>query len=72
MIKIDVEGFEMKVLRGGGKTLKTFKPSLFIELDDNNLKDVGSCAKDLVKFLRIRNLPTLMTMKRRLEKKMIG
>lgn len=51
LIKIDVEGFELKVLQGGLETLKIHKPALFIELDDNNLKEQGSNAKELVEFL---------------------
>ena len=51
LIKIDVEGYELKVLQGGLETLKKNKPALFIELDDNNLKEQGSDAKELVEFL---------------------
>ncbi len=51
LIKIDVEGFEMEVLKGAEKTLKTIKPILFIELDDNNLKLQNSSAKELVEYL---------------------
>jgi FkbM family methyltransferase len=51
LIKIDVEGFEKKVLEGAYQLLKSQKPVLFIELDDNNLKDQGSSAKDLINYL---------------------
>jgi FkbM family methyltransferase len=51
LIKIDVEGFEKKVLEGAYETLKFQRPILFIELDDNNLKDQGSSARDLIKYL---------------------
>jgi len=51
LIKIDVEGYELKVLQGGLETLKMHKPALFIEIDDNNLKEQGSNAKELVEFL---------------------
>lgn len=47
-IKIDVEGYETEVLKGAGKVLSEFKPLLFVELDDNNLKDQGSSAKELI------------------------
>lgn len=51
LIKIDVEGFELKVLQGAEQVIKKFKPILFIELDDNNLKDQGDSAMELVSFI---------------------
>ncbi len=51
LIKIDVEGYEYNVLLGGKETLQRDKPVLFIELDDNNLREQGSNAKELVEFL---------------------
>ncbi|MGC4022148.1 MAG: FkbM family methyltransferase [Cyclobacteriaceae bacterium] len=51
LIKIDVEGFELKVLKGASEILKKCKPILFIELDDNNLRDQGDSAKELVESL---------------------
>jgi len=51
LIKMDVEGFEVRVLRGAEKTLRLFKPTLFIEVDDNNLRDQGDSASLLVRFL---------------------
>jgi hypothetical protein len=52
LIKVDVEGYELKVLQGAEETLKTFKPILFVELDDNNLKDQGDSAELLIRFLK--------------------
>jgi len=51
LIKIDVEGFELNVLKGAVKTLNQFKPILFIELDDTNLNQQNHSAKELVSFL---------------------
>jgi FkbM family methyltransferase len=51
LIKIDVEGFEYKVLKGAEDTLNKFHPTLFIELDEKNLVDQGNSAKQLVEFL---------------------
>lgn len=50
-IKIDVEGFETEVLKGAKEIIRLHKPVLFIELDDNNLRDHGSSAEDLIVFL---------------------
>lgn len=55
LIKIDVEGFEMNVLQGAISTLKTSKPVLFIELDENNLREQQSCASELITFLHRLN-----------------
>lgn len=51
LIKIDVEGYELQVLRGAMQTLQRCKPVLFVELDDNNLRDQGDSAQSLVKYL---------------------
>jgi FkbM family methyltransferase len=53
-IKIDVEGFEMHVLKGAVQTIQQFKPSLFIELDDKNLREQNSSASELVSWLTER------------------
>lgn len=53
LIKIDVEGFELKVLRGGHDLLKRHKPILFIEIDNNNLLDQGDSAQSLVSYLEL-------------------
>lgn len=37
LIKIDVEGFEMNVLKGALEVLHNFKPTLFVEIDDSFL-----------------------------------
>lgn len=51
LMKIDVEGFEMKVLKGAEKALTKFRPALFVELADENLREQGSSARELVTFL---------------------
>ncbi len=51
LIKIDVEGFEMKVLKGSLNTLKRNKPDLFIEIDDTNLNKQGDSAQFMINFL---------------------
>lgn len=51
VIKIDVEGYEHNVLLGADKTIATFHPKMFIELDDNNLKEQETSARDLIGHL---------------------
>ncbi len=51
LIKIDVEGFEMKVLRGAISTLERFKPIMFVEVNDGFLRRQGACATALFEFL---------------------
>lgn len=51
LIKIDVEGYELKVLKGGEKSILKYKPVFFIELDDDNLTATGDSAKKLVELL---------------------
>lgn len=51
LIKIDVEGFELKVLNGARETLKRFRPILFVEVDEANLMDQGDNGRGLIKLL---------------------
>lgn len=51
LIKIDVEGFELKVLMGAMQTLKKFKPKMFIEINDTHLHRAGGSAKEVVNLL---------------------
>jgi FkbM family methyltransferase len=51
LIKIDVEGYEMKVLLGAEKLLKRDHPVLFVEINDGNLGYHGNSASQLITFL---------------------
>ena len=44
LIKIDVQGAELRVLRGARATLARFHPRLFVEIDDGALEDAGFTA----------------------------
>lgn len=52
LIKVDVEGYEVKVLRGAGKTLSQYRPQLFLEVDEGNLKEQGDSASSLISLLQ--------------------
>lgn len=52
LIKIDVEGYELKVLKGAEQSLRKYLPVLFIELDDENLKAQNDSAQSLILFLK--------------------
>lgn len=51
-IKIDVEGFEYKVLLGAKEIIRKNKPILYIELSFINLKNQGYAATDLIELLK--------------------
>jgi FkbM family methyltransferase len=51
-IKIDVEGYEMQVLKGSTQILKQKKPKLFIEISDPLLRNQGSSAEQIIRFLQ--------------------
>jgi FkbM family methyltransferase len=51
-IKIDVEGFEERVLRGGEKALRRWQPVMLIELEPRWLRDKGSSPLQLASLLR--------------------
>ena len=58
LIKIDVEGYEMKVLSGAEKTLQKIK-YLMIELN-NNTKKYGSSNADVEEYLKAKGFKILI------------
>lgn len=51
LIKIDVEGFEMNVLKGASETLRRFRPILFMEVNNSFLARQNSSALEVFEFL---------------------
>ena len=51
VLKIDVEGAEAEVLRGGMELLQQHKPVLLIEVHTYALKDFGSSREELLGLL---------------------
>lgn len=51
-IKIDVEGFEIEVLRGMSQTLQQFKPIIIYEIDDKSKKSFDRKQKVVDDFVR--------------------
>lgn len=53
MVKIDVEGAELSVLKGMTKTIKATRPKLFmIELVEEHLENFGHSLDDVIAFMR--------------------
>jgi FkbM family methyltransferase len=51
-IKIDVEGFEVDVIRGGEQTIKKWKPTIVVEQKPGNGKRFGHTDTEAVELLR--------------------
>lgn len=51
-IKCDTEGWEYYVLKGAEKTIRKWKPELFIEINPENLQQAGIQRKDLEEYLQ--------------------
>ena len=51
-IKIDVEGFEPKVIEGAKSSIERFKPTLYIEITESWHHKYGSTSKTIFDFLK--------------------
>lgn len=52
LIKMDVEGAELEVLKGGSATLERYKPTLLLEIFDAALRKQGASAHQVIDLLR--------------------
>jgi FkbM family methyltransferase len=50
-IKIDIQGSEVKALKGAKATISKFKPYMFIEVEQGHLHAMGSSAKELIELI---------------------
>ena len=51
-IKCDVEGFELSVFRGAKKTLKKFKPMVFVEIEERHTQKYDTNPDKVIKFFK--------------------
>lgn len=51
LLKIDTDGFDSKIIRGGKKMIRSNKPLIFFEFDDNILKINNEKGIGLINFL---------------------
>jgi len=62
-LKVDVEGFELKVMEGGDFTIRKFRPYIIMEMRAEDDADEQRCVQ-LVEFLRRRDFACCRIMKR--------
>ncbi len=52
LVKIDVEGAEIMVLKGAAKTLKGYKPLIFLSIHPSHIEKLGSKLSDLLELIK--------------------
>lgn len=52
-VKIDAEGCEVEILKGGAKTIEAFRPILCLEVNRGALQRCGSSERDLLNLLEV-------------------
>lgn len=51
-MKIDAEGFELKILRGAANALHTYRPKLLVEINTARLAENGANVFDILSFVK--------------------
>ena len=67
VIKIDVEGAEVSVLKGAKETLARFRPKMLVEYNPTCLNRCGTTGDDLLNLLRAADYDLFMLTKRGLQ-----
>lgn len=52
LLKIDVDGYDFKVLEGAVQLLKRFRPAVLVELNEDSLRQVGDSAATVHSLMR--------------------
>ena len=59
LLKVDVEGMELDVVRGAVKTINMFKPALYMRAHYNPADNtLSTSTQDLARFVQVHKLPT--------------
>lgn len=61
LIKIDVEGHEVKVIRGLRDTILLYRPTIFIELHGLRIVDDGCSIEELINLMKPHNYAVMET-----------
>ena len=59
-IKVDTEGFEIEVLKGGENMIKEYKPFIHVEVKERILQKQGISSNDVVDYLTSINYKEVM------------
>ena len=51
LIKIDIDGYDLRALRGAARTIERFGPLIFVELSQNALERVGDSVAGIIEYL---------------------
>lgn len=54
LVKIDVEGGELEVLRGAERAIDRYQPVFVVEVEDRRTKQWGYAARDILDYLSVR------------------